>query len=99
MPEIPEVHVGLGQAIFAVAEESQDPEIAQDLKLLPNLIADMAIGRMQLREVFGTSIDIRQIEFSLAKRSDNIEGHLKSNRVVGRLTSRWAKPSICSAHL
>ena len=35
------------EAIFAAAEEFEDAEVAEDLELLADFVADVAIGRMQ----------------------------------------------------
>ena len=54
-------------AVVAGAEEFEEAEIAEDLKLLADFVADVAIIGMKGMELVFERIDIGEIEFLFAE--------------------------------
>ena len=46
--------------------ELEQAEVAEDLELLANLVADVSIFRMEFREGVGVSVDVGESEFEFA---------------------------------
>ena len=75
---------GLGEAVGAGGEEFQKTQIAQDLELLADFVADMAIVRVQSREFVGVSIDVGESEFGFAEGLNDLQDvDLRSSRPRG----------------
>ena len=49
-------------AVGARAEEFEEAEVAEDLELLADFVADMSVFRMELGEVAGSLVHIGQSE-------------------------------------
>jgi hypothetical protein len=57
---------GLGEAIGAGAEESEEAEVAEDLELLADFVADVGIVGMEFGQGAGVSINVGESEFEFA---------------------------------
>jgi hypothetical protein len=58
---------GLLKAVgAAAAEEFEEAEVAEDLELLADFVADVGVVRMQLCQVVGVSIYLGEGEFEFA---------------------------------
>jgi hypothetical protein len=60
-------------SVSAATEKFQEAELAQDLHLLPNLVAHVPITRMQLRERVCVAVDIRQRKSIGSQRTHYIQ--------------------------
>ena len=61
------VNPPLREAVVAGGEELEEAEVAEDLELLADLVADVAIIGMKGFELVFESIDIGEIEFLFAE--------------------------------
>ena len=57
---------GLGEAVGAGTEEVEEAEVAQDLKLLADFVADVGVVGMEFGQSVGVSIYICESEFEFA---------------------------------
>jgi hypothetical protein len=53
--------------IRAVAEEFEKAEVAEDLELLANFVADVGVAGMKFGQSIGVSVDISESEFEFAQ--------------------------------
>jgi len=53
-------------AVGAGAEEFEEAEVAEDLELLADLVADMGVFRMELGQSAGVSVNVGESEFEFA---------------------------------
>ena len=58
--------VSLPEAVGAGAEEGEEAEVAEDLELLANLVADMGVVGMEFGQGAGVSVDVGECEFEFA---------------------------------
>ncbi len=58
----------LGQAVGAAAEEFEEAEVAEDLELLPDFVADVAVIGMEFGEGARVGVDVGEGEFHFAQR-------------------------------
>jgi len=56
----------LSKAVGAAAEEFEEAEVAEDLELLADFVADVGVVGMKFGQSAGVSIDIGESEFELA---------------------------------
>jgi hypothetical protein len=61
------------EAVIATAEEFNEAEVAEDLELLADFGADVAIGRMEFGKGVNVSIDIGKGEFGLFQGLNDLE--------------------------
>ena len=61
------------EAVAAGAEEVEEVVVAEDLELLADFVADVAIGGVQIAELFGKRIYLWQREFFLSQRAQDIQ--------------------------
>jgi len=57
----------LSEAIGTIAKEFEESEIAEDLELLADFVADVGVVGMKFGQRVGVSIDIGEIEFEFAQ--------------------------------
>jgi hypothetical protein len=56
----------LGEAVGAGAEELEEAEVAEDLELLADFVADMSVVGMEFGQGAGVSVDVGESEFEFA---------------------------------
>jgi hypothetical protein len=59
--------------VEAEAEEGEEAEVAEELELLADFGADMAIAGMLFREFVGVGVDIGESEFGFAEGLHDLE--------------------------
>ncbi len=75
--EIQNHRAGLGQAIGAGGEEFEEVQVTQDLELLADFVADVAVTGMETKELTLKSINLVKCKFVFPQRTDYIQ-HIKS---------------------
>jgi len=58
---------GLGETIAAIAKKFEEAEVAEDLELLPDFVADVGVVGMQFGQSAGVSVDIGESEFEFTQ--------------------------------
>src|SRR6266700_1181622 len=58
---------GLGETVVSLAEEGEEAEVAEDLELLADFVADVSVVGMEFGQSFGVSIYIGESEFEFAQ--------------------------------
>ena len=58
--------VSLPEAVGAGAEEGEEAEVAEDLELLADFVADVGVVGMELGQSGGVSVDVGESEFEFA---------------------------------
>ena len=60
------------ESVFAWADKIEEVQVAQDLELLTNLVADMPVLRMEFGETVVKSINVRKRELCFPQRVDDV---------------------------
>jgi hypothetical protein len=63
----------LGEAVGATTEEGEEAEVAEDLELLADFVADVEIVGVEFGQSIGVSVDIGESEFEFAQRLDHLK--------------------------
>jgi len=62
-----------GQAVGTGAEEGEEAEVAEDLELLADFVADVGVVGMESGQSAGVSVNIGESEFEFAQRLNYLE--------------------------
>ena len=57
----------LSQSVRAIAEEFEKAEVAEDLELLADFVADVRVVGMKFSQSVGVGVDISESEFEFAQ--------------------------------
>ena len=63
----------LRKAVLAGAEEGEEAEVAEDLELLADFVADVTVGGMEFGEFGGAGVDVGEKEFGFVQGANNVE--------------------------
>ena len=73
------------------------PKITEDLELLADFRANVAIGRMEAREILFGFVDLGQIKLFFAERSDNIQDIQCPAALLGVELCEWTDSGVLLA--
>ncbi len=67
------IEIELAEFIGAGGEEIEEAEVAEDLELLADFVADVGVVGMEFGQNVGVSVDVGESEFEFAYRVDHLE--------------------------